>query len=103
MKRKHIQKPAKQKMIALERINVLFKEAKKAFKDEPEFADRYVQLARKIAMKYKVKIPAGLKRSFCKRCNKYLMPGTNSQVRSHKGHIVFYCLSCKSIMRFRYK
>ncbi|MAE42466.1 ribonuclease P [Candidatus Woesearchaeota archaeon] len=103
MKRKHIKKPEKQRKIALERITILFSEAKKIFKEEPKLADKYIKLARKISMKYKVKIPSTLKRRYCKHCHKYLVPGTNVRVRTHKGHMVYYCLSCKHIMRFVYK
>lgn len=103
MKRKHITKPAKQRKIALERINILFNEAKKIFNEEPKLADRYVQLARKISMKYKVKIPPNFKRRFCKNCHKYLVPGINVRIRTHKGHMVYYCLNCKHHMRVVYK
>ena len=103
MKRKHIKKPVKQQKIALERINILFKEAKSMFKEEPKLADKYIKLARKISMKYKVKIPSKFKRRFCKHCHKYLVPGKNVRIRTHKGHMVYYCLNCKYIMRFVYK
>ena len=44
----------------------LFKQAELRFKKQPELSNRYIELARKIAMKYKVKIPRELKRKFCK-------------------------------------
>lgn len=103
MKRKTIKKPIRQRKIALERIEVLFKEAKAMFKDDSKLSDRYVQLARKIAMKYKVKIPSEFKRRICKNCHKYLVPGKNCRVRTRKGHIVYYCLKCKNFMRIGYK
>ena len=103
MRRKRIVKPQKQRKIALERIEVLFKEAKNMFKEDSKLSDRYVQLARKIAMKYKVKIPSKFKRRICKNCHKYLVPGKNCRVRTHKGHIVYYCLKCKNFMRIGYK
>ena len=53
--------------IALEGVTILFSEAGKIFSQEPELSDRYVRLARKIAMKYKVKMPSKLKRRFCKK------------------------------------
>lgn len=103
MAKKHAKKPDEQRKIAFERVSILFDEAKKAFDEEPQLSDRYVHLARKIAMKYKVKIPSRLKRSFCKKCHKYLFPGKNLRVRTKKGHMVYYCLNCKNIARFRYK
>ena len=77
MKRKYQKKAEEQVRIAKERIEVLFKEAKGAFKEDPKLANRYVKLARKIAMKYKVRIRPELKRRFCKHCYCYLVPSKN--------------------------
>ena len=100
MKQKHQKKPIEQRKIALERIRTLFKEAKTAFNQDPKLSNRYVELARKIAMKYKVRIPKQLKRQFCKHCYSYLVPGKNLRVRARKGKIVYSCLECKKFMRF---
>src|SRR3989338_3564435 len=93
----------KQKEIALERINILFEEAEKAFSKNKALADRYVSLARKIAMKVKLKIPLKLKRKFCKHCYKFLMPGVNSRVRTRTGKVVISCFECKKFMRIPIK
>jgi len=100
MKRKYSKKPAEHRRIARERIKVLFKQAKEIFKEDSKLADRYVELSRKIAMKYKVRIRPELKRRFCKHCYKYLMPGVNCRVRMQTGKVVYYCSSCKKFMRF---
>jgi ribonuclease P protein subunit RPR2 len=100
MKRKYSKKPAEQRKIALERIEVLFKQASDMFREDSKLADRYVYLARKIAMKYKVKIRAELKRRFCKHCYAYLVPGANCRVRMQKGRVVYYCMRCRRFMRF---
>ena len=103
MKRKHAQKSIEHRKIALERVNILFNEAKKAFREEPDLSDRYVNLARKIAMKYKIKLPSKLKRRFCKKCHRYLVPGINLRVRTKKGNIVYCCLNCNNVARFGYR
>ena len=100
MKRKHRKKPADQTRIARERIRKLFDQADKAFDERPDLADRYVELARKISMKYKVRIPPELKKKFCTHCYKYLRPGVNARVRSHKGRVIYYCDNCRKYMRF---
>ncbi len=92
-----------QKKLALNEIDGLFKQAKAIFNEKPDLADKYVKKARRIALKYKVKLPLNLKRSICKKCHKYLIPGKNLRVRTHKGHMVYYCLSCKGFMRVGYK
>jgi len=101
--RKHHKKPAKERSIALERIEILFSEAEKAFKDNPKLSNRYVELARKIAMKAKVRIRPELKKRFCKNCFAYLKPGVNCRVRLGGKHLVYYCQNCKKLMRFPYK
>lgn len=103
MRRKHISKPAYQQKIAKERIEILFKEAKKMFREDHHLSNRYVQLARKIAMKYKVKIRSELKRKYCKHCLSYLVPGTNCRVRTQRGYVIYFCNNCKEVMRFVYK
>lgn len=88
-----------QKQIARERIRILFREAEEAFAKNPSLSHRYVELARKIAMKVKTKIPKELKRMFCKHCYKFLMPGVNARVRTREGKLVVYCRECKNFMR----
>ena len=98
--RKYKAKPKKHKEIALERIKILFEEAKQAFKEDPALANRYVKLARKLAMKYKVRIPREFKRKYCKHCYSYLRPPYNARVRIQKGKVVYTCYTCKKFMRF---
>ena len=100
MKKKYNKKPKEQRNIAKERINALFKQARDIFKEDNKLADRYVHLARKIAMKFKVRIPPNLQRKFCKHCYKYLFPGINARIRMNKGKVVYYCQNCKKYMRF---
>ena len=102
MRRKH-QKPEKFQRIAGERIGILFGQAEEMFSEDKSLSNRYVRLARKIAMRYKVKISNKLKRRFCKSCHKFLVPGANLRIRSHKGRTIYCCLECRNIMRFRNK
>lgn len=88
------------KKIALDHIRHLFAEAEKA--KTQELADRYVQLARKMQMKHKVRMPSELKKRFCKHCLTYFVHGKNVRVRSARGKMVYYCLSCKKYMRHPY-
>lgn len=89
----------KQRDIASTRIQTLFQQAGETFSTDKVLANRYLTLARKIAMKTKTKIPMELKRRFCKYCNKYLMPGVNARVRTRQGKVVISCFECKKFMR----
>ncbi|MEA3378747.1 MAG: ribonuclease P protein component 4 [Nanoarchaeota archaeon] len=86
--------------IADERIKILFNQADSIFSTNPSLANRYVALARKIAMKANISIPRVFKRKFCKHCYKYLKHGINCRVRIKDGKVIYYCKSCKKYMRF---
>jgi ribonuclease P protein subunit RPR2 len=101
-KQRHQQKPREHTDISLERIAILFAEAEKTLAKESALSKRYISLARKIAMKYKVRLPTLLKRSFCKQCNTFLKPSTNCTIRLNQGHVVYHCLGCGNYQRFPY-
>lgn len=101
---RRFQKPNWQTKIAKERIQILFSLAEKEFKKHPDRSRRYVELARKISLRYNVRL-SKLKRKFCKNCNMLLKPGITSQVRLDKSTrtIKTICLNCKKIYRHPYK
>ena len=69
MPKKYHKKPDKQLRIAKERIKFLFKLAKEVFRKNPLLSDKYVKMARRIAMRYKVRLPIELKKRFCRNCH----------------------------------
>ena len=81
-------------------IKTLFNEARIQFNKNPSLSNRYITLARKIAMKFNLRIPRELKRRYCKHCYSYLVPNKNCRVRVHKSRVIYYCLNCKKFMRF---
>lgn len=87
------------KEIARERITTLFQQAQETFPEHPQLAHRYVELARKIAMKVNGRLPPQYKRKFCKHCYHFLMPGFNARIRTRAGKVVISCLDCKKFMR----
>ncbi len=104
-KRRRARRPRWMIDIARERIKILFDEAKKAARrGEYDFANRYVELARRISMRYNVRIPKDLKRKYCKYCYGYLVPGVNCIVRANSKQKVMEikCLNCGKVMRFPY-
>ena len=91
---------SKQKQIAKERIEILFTQAKQISKKSLLLADRYVTLARKLSMKYKVKIPLKYKRFICKYCYNYLIPGKTLRTRIKNKKLIYYCTNCKKIKHY---
>ena len=98
-KQRHGKKPSKQLDIAKRRIAFLFAIAAKEFADDKNSANAHVKMARRIAMKHKIKFSASQKKSFCKECLSFLKPGANCRVRVNKGRVIYYCSECKSFMR----
>ncbi len=92
------EKPAWQKRLANERIKRLFELAEEDFR-KPENSRKYVKLARKIAMRYNIRIAMELRRKFCKKCSSYLKHGVNASLRTGKGIIITKCLVCGNVRR----
>lgn len=88
--------------IALERIHILFKQAESAFPQNPQRAQRYVDLARKIAQRTRTHLPPYLRRQVCRKCDAYLVPGATSRTRirqRREPHVATTCLKCGNIQR----
>ncbi|MEM5829470.1 MAG: ribonuclease P protein component 4 [Candidatus Aenigmatarchaeota archaeon] len=96
-------KPEWQRKIARERIQILFNLAEKELKEHPERSRRYVELARKIGLRYNIRFPRELKRKFCKNCNILLKPGVTCTVRIQNKMISIKCKNCNKIYRRRVK
>ncbi|MCX6815840.1 MAG: ribonuclease P [Candidatus Aenigmarchaeota archaeon] len=92
-------KPDYQIKLAKERIDILAKEAEKAHAENPKMARRYYKLAKKIGMRYNVKIPTVVKRKFCKWCFSFLSEGW----RLKKGVMRNTCKTCGKHIRYPYK
>ena len=88
------------KKISRERIDILFQHAGEWAHDDMELARRCILLARRIAMKQRVRIPWRYRRQFCRSCHTYLIPGHTSRVRIQHGKVIVTCLACKSIRRY---
>jgi ribonuclease P protein subunit RPR2 len=89
------QRPEWVEDVASERMKILLSRAK----THPERKKRYTDLARKIGMRYNVRMPKPYKRSFCKKCS-----GNEFRIRVFsKGKYVLYtCLSCGEKRRYPY-
>lgn len=93
-----------QKTIAKKRISKLFFMAEQnAFSGKLQLANRYVEIARKLSMRYLVPMPKEFKTRFCKHCYSYLLPDVTSRVRFNSGKIVIYCNNCQKYTRIPLK
>lgn len=94
------QKPTYQTDIAKERMEILLKLAKKEARKNPERSRRYAMLARKIGMRYNVRLPAGWKRKFCKSCGTQLKAGKKAPKGPAGGAKVIKCPKCNRIYSY---
>lgn len=91
------------RQIAQERINLLLELARETVKSDASLAKRYVDMARRIAMRSGVRLGRERKQFICKNCGSPLVPGVNCRVRvrSDQGtHVVVTCLACGSRKRY---
>lgn len=89
--------------IAEERIRILYRMAREVFSQDPALAKRYVELAKRIGMRTRVRIPKELKYLTCKKCHNLLIPGANCRVRVRADggtRTIVTCLMCGSIKRY---
>jgi len=80
------------KELAKERIGILIANALKE-KDE-EFADSQAKLAKKVAMRFRVRLPYDTRQLFCKKCKAFIVPGRNSRVRIGRSRTKAVRLTC---------
>ena len=81
--------------IANERIVVLFTLARKeAEAGQPELSDRYVRLARRIGMRYNVRLPSEFSELYCRGCSRFWVEGRTVRTRLRSGWRVRTCLAC---------
>jgi len=94
------------RQIALQRIRTLFRLAEEKIREEPQLAQRYAEIARKIAMRAKLRLPKEYRRMICRHCKSFIYPGVNCRVRvqqRREPHMVITCLVCGKITRIPLK
>ncbi|MDI6847563.1 MAG: ribonuclease P [Candidatus Bathyarchaeia archaeon] len=90
------------KRIAMQRIRTLFRLAREIFHEDPMLAQRYVDIARKVAMAAKFRLPMEYRHQVCRHCKSFILPGVNCRVRikqRREPHMVITCLNCGEQMR----
>ncbi len=99
-----MRKKDEERSIARERIGILLSLAKKHAREEMQLSRKYVELAKRIGMRYNVPLGKEAKRAFCRNCLSYLIPGANCKIRTSrkKQAVSATCLACGHITYFAY-
>ncbi len=96
MNKKNIEK------IATERIEILIENALLQIKDNEKLSQSYANLALKIAMRVRIRMPYFMRQLFCKKCKQFIVPGVNSRVRIGRTRVKgirITCMKCKHVYR----
>ena len=81
--------------IARERVSDLFGLAEKeAASGRSDLADRYVALARRIGMRYNVRLLTEYRELYCRGCSSFWVEGRTVRTRFRAGRRVRACLTC---------
>jgi ribonuclease P protein subunit RPR2 len=81
--------------IARERVSNLFGLAEREARGaHPELADRYVALARRIGMRYNVRLRQEYRELYCRSCSAFWVEGRTVRTRLRAGSRVRTCLRC---------
>ncbi|MDP2899357.1 MAG: ribonuclease P [Candidatus Bathyarchaeota archaeon] len=82
-------------------MRTLFRLAEAAHATKPDRAQRYVNLARRIASRNRLHLPADLKHRVCPGCKGYMGPSTSrTRIRQDREpHVAITCLRCGHVTR----
>jgi ribonuclease P protein subunit RPR2 len=81
--------------IARQRVADLFGLAERESRGgHTALADRYVTLARRIGMRYNVRLLGEYRELYCRACSAYWVEGRTVRTRFRSGHRVRTCLRC---------
>ena len=89
--------------IALERVNILWKQSLEIVDSRPDLAKRWMRIARRITEKVGIRFPREISRLICRRCGAILIPGRTcrTRVRNNRStHLTLTCLKCGKVRRF---
>ena len=82
------------KEIATKRIHILFNNAVSNARTDAVLAEKQAKSAKKISMKYKIKMPYEIRSCFCKKCKKFIVPGINAKVRVGRSNVKSIRITC---------
>jgi ribonuclease P protein subunit RPR2 len=88
------------KDLARERIDILVANA--LGEKQEELAALQASLAKKIAMRYRLRLPYDIRQLYCKGCKKFIIPGRSARIRigrSGTKAVRITCLSCGHVYR----
>ena len=89
------------KDLAMQRVSRLLDIALKTASEDLCLAQRQGEIARRLCLKYNLRLPYGRRMLFCKGCSRLVVPGVNCRVRldSRRKALRLVCLECGHVYR----
>jgi len=91
-----------QKDLAIQRIEILLKNALETAKLDADLAQKQAMLAKKISTKFRVRLPYEIRQLYCKKCKRFIVPGVTARVRIGRANVKavrITCLKCGHVYR----
>jgi ribonuclease P protein subunit RPR2 len=91
-----------QKRIGVERVQILLSNAMHYASIDPEISRKQLEVARRILLKFNLRVPYPDKLFYCRKCRSPLLIGIDSNVRivnSPKLHIRVSCRKCGNVYK----
>ncbi|HEY6882928.1 MAG TPA: hypothetical protein VI278_02710, partial [Nitrososphaeraceae archaeon] len=88
--------------IARERIEILIANALREVKEDDRLANCHSRLAKKIAMRTRLRLPYEIRQLYCKRCKQFISPGKSARIRIGRSSVKairITCLKCGHVYR----
>ena len=88
--------------VAKERIRLLIDHALREALHDDILANKQAMLAKKIAMRMRLRLPYEIRQLYCKRCKEFILPGISSRIRTGRSRLKavrITCLKCGHIYR----
>ena len=82
------------RQIALERMQILIKNATSNARTNPKLAQRQASIAKKLSTKYRIRMPYDIRINFCKKCKKFIAPGVNARIRMGRSSVKSIRITC---------
>ena len=82
------------KEIAKERIDILITNALREVNDDDMLSNSQAHIAKKIAMRLRLRLPYYIRQLYCKKCKQFISPGKNARIRIGRSHIRAVRISC---------
>jgi ribonuclease P protein subunit RPR2 len=80
--------------IAKERIDILITNALHEVNDDDMLSNAQANIAKKIAMRLRLRLPYYIRQLYCKKCKQFISPGKNARIRIGRSNIKAVRISC---------